>query len=186
MLVLITSHKQRNTWAKKIFLFPHGVWKDNIRCEILDRRPRSARNINWSLKRRVRPAGHSNRLVSSPCVFSGRWTTSQKGSPPQKKDTCELSLTAFYNTQSTSSKNKNINDIFIYLRVLFVVCQAVQYATPRLIVTRLYSWRLFWMVCWQQRCEINCLPPNMPVWRNLVSGNIWFRLEHLEVWHHES
>ena len=53
----------------------------NIRSVILD----------W----RQKPAGHSSRPVSFPCVFSSCHTTSQKGSPPQKKDMCELSLTAF-------------------------------------------------------------------------------------------
>ena len=54
----------------------------------------------WDLKRlykvckfglKQRPAGHSNIPVSSPCVFSGCCTTSQKGSLPQKKDMCKLS-----------------------------------------------------------------------------------------------
>ena len=50
------------------------------------------------------------------CVFSSRRTTSQKGSLPQKKDMCELSLHSYF-TQTSLSKNKNINYIFIYLRV---------------------------------------------------------------------
>ena len=49
--------------------------------------------ICWSLKRKERHVGLSSRPVSSPWVFSGYSTTSQKGSPPQMKDMCELSLT---------------------------------------------------------------------------------------------
>ena len=51
--------------------------------------------IRWSLKQRQRPTGQSSRPVSSTCVFSGHCTISQKGSLPQKKDMCELSLTVF-------------------------------------------------------------------------------------------
>ena len=64
-----------------MFILPHGTWRYNIRSV----------NLDW----RQRPDGHSSRPVSSSCVFSGRCTTSQKGSPPQKKDICELSLTVF-------------------------------------------------------------------------------------------
>ena len=98
-----------------------GTWKDNIRFVILDWRERSAGHssevgVRWSLKRRKRPVCHSSRLVSSSCVFSGRQTTSQKGSVPQKKDTWELSLTVFLlHTIFTVQKN-NMNYTPIYLR----------------------------------------------------------------------
>ena len=67
--------------VKRMFILPHGTWKDTIRYI----------NLDW----RQRPIGHSSRPVSFTCVFSGCRTTSQKGSPPQKKDICELSLTVF-------------------------------------------------------------------------------------------
>ena len=86
-----------------IFIYSHGTWKDNISSVILDWRQRSA--------------GRSSRPVLSSCVFSGRHTTSQKVSPPQKKHMCELSLYSYY-TQSSLSKNKNINYILIYLLLL--------------------------------------------------------------------
>ena len=70
--------------------------------------------VHWSLRQGERPAGYSSIPVSSSCVFSSRHTISQKGSPPQKKDMCELYS---YYTQSSPSKNKYINYIFIYLLV---------------------------------------------------------------------
>ena len=79
--------------------------KDIIRSVILGWRQRSAREIRWSLKRKGRSAGLSSEgreplitqedLSAPPCVFSGHRSTLQKGSPPQKKDMCELSLTVF-------------------------------------------------------------------------------------------
>ena len=53
-------------------------------------------------------------LSASPSVFSGRRTTLQKGSPPQKKDICKLYS---YFTQTLPSENKNINYILTYLRL---------------------------------------------------------------------
>ena len=74
--------------------------------------------VRWSLKRGGTPAGHSSRPVTSSRVFSGRCTTSQKGSPPQKKDMCELSLSDCIPTAHTlPSKNTNMNYMVIYLRV---------------------------------------------------------------------
>ena len=69
MWVPITRHKEKNTWMKRICIYPHGTWRDNIRSVILDRRQRSG----WSLKRRgeirlsfkwrERPAGYSSKHV---------------------------------------------------------------------------------------------------------------------------
>ena len=73
--------------------------------------------VRWSLEQRERPTGPSSRPVSSSCVFCGPRTTSQKGSPPQKKDMCKISDCIPTYTQSSLSKNKDINYIFIYLRV---------------------------------------------------------------------
>ena len=101
MLVPITSHKQKNTSAKRIFINLHGTWNDNMRSVILDWRQRSSghssegeRSTGLSSKGGERPGGHSSRHISSSCVFCRR-TTSQKRSPPQNKDTWELSLTLF-------------------------------------------------------------------------------------------
>ena len=86
--------------------------------------------IHWSLKQRERfagrssegkrSAGHSGKPVSSPALwmFSGRCTTSQKESPPQKKIFANSLWLYSYYPQSSPSKNKNINYIFKYLRVL--------------------------------------------------------------------
>ena len=72
----------------------------------------------WPLKQRGRSTGHSSKSVSSPpCMFYGCHTTSQKGSSPQMK-ICANSLWLYsYFTQTSPSKNKNINYIFIYLQV---------------------------------------------------------------------
>ena len=52
--------------------------------------------IHWSLKWRKRPTSHSSKPVSSPRVCSpGCHSNSHKGSLPQKKDMCKLSLTVF-------------------------------------------------------------------------------------------
>ena len=74
--------------------------------------------VRRSLKRRERPAGHWSIPVISSSVFSGRRTSSQKG-PRYKRKICANSLWLYsYYTQSSPSKNKNMNYIFINLRVL--------------------------------------------------------------------
>ena len=73
--------------------------------------------VCWSHKRRERPTGHSSRPVSSSCVFSDRRTTSQKG-PRSRRKICANSLWQYpYYTQSSPSKNENVNYIFVYLQV---------------------------------------------------------------------
>ena len=98
---MITGYQQKNTWAKKIFIYPHGTWKDNKISVILDWRQRSAgrpdegeRSARLLSKRRNLWVTQAN----MSCVFSSCPTTSQKGSP--------------------RSNIKNINYNFIYLRVL--------------------------------------------------------------------
>ena len=99
--------------------------KNNIRSVILDWRKISAghssegeRSVGLSSKGRDPLVIHAN-LSAPPYVFSGRSAHTHKGSPPQKKDMCELSLWLYsYFTQTSPSKNKNTNYIFIYLRVL--------------------------------------------------------------------
>ena len=87
--------------AKRMFIFPHGTWKDNIRSVIWDWRQRSAGRSSEGERSAVLSSEWRDSLVTQanlsapPCVFSGYRTTSQKGSPPQKKDMCELSLTVF-------------------------------------------------------------------------------------------
>ena len=78
MQVLRTSHKQKNMWVKRIFIYRHGTWKDNIRSVILDKA-----KIHCSLKLTL--------TLTSLCVFSSCHITSQKGSPPQKKNVQTLS-----------------------------------------------------------------------------------------------
>ena len=81
--------------------------------------------IRWSLKRREGPADHSSQPVGfSVCVLRSSFYFTQKGPHHRRK----ISANSLYFTQTSLSKNKNINHIFIYERVL-VVCLAVQYTT---------------------------------------------------------
>ena len=161
MYVPITGHKQKITWVKRIFVYLHGTWKDNIRSVILDWRQRSARETHWPLKQRERSAGHSSergrsaclssRPVFSPCVFSSRRrTTSQKGSPAIEERyvrTLSLSLSLSlslwlysYYTQSSTLKNKNTNYIFIHLRVLrCLVSGAIYFTLSKYCLLRIIS-----------------------------------------------
>ena len=92
-----------------MFILPHGTWKDNIRSVNFDWRKRSAsRSSEWRDLQVTR--------ANMSCVFSSRFTISQKVSPGRKICANSLSLYSYY-TQSSPSKNKNINYIFIYLRV---------------------------------------------------------------------
>ena len=93
--------------------FRIGTWKDNVSSVNLDWRRRST----GRLSKGDRPAGHSSRPVSYSCVFSGHRTTSQKD-PRHRRKKCAMSRLLYsYSTQSSPSKNKNINYILIYLRV---------------------------------------------------------------------
>ena len=86
-----------------------------------------------------------------PRVFLGRRTTLQEGSPPQKKDMCELSLT------SSPSKNKNINYIFIYLRVFRclssgMICDKISGCSKlaQMEYNTMHDWLgkvIYWEVC---------------------------------------
>ena len=66
-------------------------------------------DIRLSLKRRGRSASLPRKPVSFPCVFPGR----------HRRKICANSLWLYsYFTQTSPSKNKNINYIFINLQVL--------------------------------------------------------------------
>ena len=101
-----------------MFILPHGTWKDNIKSVILDWRQKSVgRSSEGDRSSSLSNKGRDVRVTQSnmSCVFSGRRTTSQIGSPPQKKWVKSFWVYS-YCTQSSPSKNKNINYIFIYLR----------------------------------------------------------------------
>ena len=80
--------------------------------------------IRWSLKRRGEfrwslRRGRRDPLVTQAdlsCVFSARRTTSQKGSPPQKKDMCELCSDCIPTTHNHRCRRIKIL-IVLYLRV---------------------------------------------------------------------
>ena len=86
-----------------MFILTHGTWKDNITFVILDWR--------WIT------TGNSRRPVSSPCVFLAV-ALHHKKAPCHKRKICANSLWQYsYYTQSSPSKNKNMNHSVIYLRV---------------------------------------------------------------------
>ena len=130
----LTSHKQKNSrseddvytsaWdSKRWYKVSNFGLKAEIQWSL-----KWKGEVRWSLKRREKPVGHSRRPVSSPCVFTGCRTISQKRSPPHK--ICANSLWLYsYDTLSSLSKNKNINYIFIYLRVLRCLSSGSIYAT---------------------------------------------------------
>ena len=101
---------------------------DYIRSVILDWRKESAREIcwkdlqvtqskeetRWPLKRRGRSAGHSRKPVGSPlCVLRPLHYFTKRG-PRHRRKIWANSLWLYpYFTQTSPSKNKNINYIFI-------------------------------------------------------------------------
>ena len=85
------------------------------------------REVHWSLKRR----GEVRWSLKQTChVFSGRRSNTHKGSPPQKKDMCKLS-DCIPTSHTLPSKNKNINYIFIYRRVLCCLSSGAIYYNSR-------------------------------------------------------
>ena len=118
-----------------MFILPHGIWKDNIRSVNLDWRQRSAsrssegeRSAGLSGERRDLRVTQTN----MSCVFSGRRSNTHKGSPLQKKDMRELSLSlsdCIPTSHTSLSKNENINYMFIYLRVLRCLSSGPKYDT---------------------------------------------------------
>ena len=127
----ITSHKQkkcvrRREWSyflmglEKLYKVSHFRTEGEIQWSLKRRG-----EVCWSLKRRERPAGHSSRPVISSCVFSGRRTTSQKGSPRYVRTLSNCIPTL----HASPSKNKNIDYMVIYLRVLRCLSCGSIYAT---------------------------------------------------------
>ena len=147
MYVPITNHKQKNTWAKRIFIYPHGTWKANIRCVILDWRQRSTGRSSEG----ERSAGCSNEgerstglsfegrdpLVtqadmSAPRVCFPAVALLHKKGPHHKRKIYGNHLLLYsYYTQSLPSKNKNIHYIFIYLGVLRCLSSGAIYDNNR-------------------------------------------------------
>ena len=110
---------------KKMFILPHGTWNDTIRSVILDWRKRSSGRSNEG----ERSAGLSSEgretLVtqadlSAPRVCPPTVALLHNRGPRHRRKICANSLTGCIPTftQSSPSKNKNMNYIFIYLRAL--------------------------------------------------------------------
>ena len=142
MLVPITSHKQKNTWVMRIFIYPHGTWKDYIRSVIWDWRQRSA---GYSSKGRDPLVTQADLLAPRVCS----WVIAQlhKKSPYHRRKISANSLWLYsYYTQLLPLENKNINYIFIYLRVLHCLSSDFIYVT--LWIMRPYTnpwWQIQWV-----------------------------------------
>ena len=94
--------------------------------------------VRWSLNRKETRC-LSSRPVSFSCVFSGRRTISQKGSQHRRKIGANSLWLYSYYTQSSPSKNKNINYICIYLRVFRCVSSGA-----------IYTWNYIVMICFRK------------------------------------
>ena len=97
-----------------MFIVPHGTWKDNIRSVVFDWRQRSA-----SCSSKGRDPLVTQADLSAPRECSSAVALLHKKGPLHRRKVCANSLWLYsYCTQSSPSKSKNINYIFIYLRGL--------------------------------------------------------------------
>ena len=137
-----------------MFILPHGTWKDNIRSVILDWRQRPAGHSSEGrvpvvTQMKARSSGHSNERersaglssegrdslitqadLSTPHVYSPAVALLHKKGPRYRRKICANSLWLYpYYTQSSPSKNKNINYIFIYLQVFHCLSSSSIYVT---------------------------------------------------------
>ena len=133
MGVPITSHEQKNTWGEEdVHTSAWDLKRQNKFCKFglkgeVQWSLKWRRKLRWSIKRREIPTGHSSGPISSSCLFFGRRTTSQKGSPSQKKDIYELFPTLFLHTHNR--RRIKIEILYLYIYEFFIVCPAVQYTT---------------------------------------------------------
>ena len=103
-----------------MFILLNGTWKDKIKSVNLDWRRevgwshKRRGEIRWSLKRRERPAGHSSKYVV--CVFRPSHYYTKRFPATEERYARTLS-DCIPITQSSPSKIKNVDFIFIYLRV---------------------------------------------------------------------
>ena len=115
--------------AKWMFILPYGTWKDNIRFVNLDWRGdplitqaktkilwslKRKRVVRWSLKRRERSSGHPSKHVMSVLRPSLLYTQMVPATAEKYVRTFSDSIPT---SHTSPSKNKNINYMFIYLRV---------------------------------------------------------------------
>ena len=107
-----------------MFILPHGTWKDNIRSVMLNWRQKSARRSSEVGDLLVSLAEGREPLItqadlSAPRECSPTVALLHKKGPRYRRKICANSLRLYSNyTQSSPSKNRNINYISIYLRVL--------------------------------------------------------------------
>ena len=110
-----------------MFILLHGTCKDNIRSVILDWKQRSSgRSSEGERSTGLSSEGEGSTGLSSEerdlwvtqanmsCMFSGRRSNTHKGSPSQKKNMCELSLTVF-NWNHFEMRLLNLRINFFYL-----------------------------------------------------------------------
>ena len=101
----------------------HGTWKNNIKSVNLDWRQRSAGHSSEGELSAGLPSEGREPLVtqadmSAPHLCSSAVALLHNKGPRHRRKICANSLWLYYYyTQSSLWKNKNINYIFIYLRV---------------------------------------------------------------------
>ena len=108
-----------------------GTWNVNIRFVILDWRERSAgRSIKVERSASLSNEGRDLQVTQADmsCLFFARHTISQKSPRHWRKISANTLWLYSYYTQSSPSKNKDINYIFIYLGVLrYLSSDAIYY-----------------------------------------------------------
>ena len=115
-----------------MFILPRGIWKDNIRSLILDWRQRSSghsdegeRSASLSSEERDPLAIQAD--LSAPGACSPAIAQLHKKGPSHRRKICVNSFWLYsYDIQSSPSKNKHTNYIFIDLRVFGLFFPEVQ------------------------------------------------------------
>ena len=120
--------------AKRMFILMHGTWKENIRSEILNwRQISTGRSSEWGETPLVSQAKGRDPLVtqadlSVPRMCSPAVALLHNKGPRHRRKRCANSFWLYYYyTQSSPSKNKDINYICIYLRVFRCLSSGEEY-----------------------------------------------------------
>ena len=117
--------------AKKMFIFPHRTWKDNIRFVILDWRQRSSSRSHAGKRHACLSTEGRDPLVtqadlSAPRVSSPAVTLLHKKGPRHRRKICANSLWLYsYYTQASPTKNKNTNHVYIYIYIYLRVLRCL-------------------------------------------------------------
>ena len=152
-----------------MFILPHETWKDNIMSLILDWKQRSSGLSNKEERSTCLSSERRDPLVtqadlSAPGVCTPAVALLHKKGLRHRRKKCENSLWLYPNcTQSSLSKNKNIDYIFIHLRVLLCLSRGPKCDN--------YHWLLFDVLSNERFLSLHYLNGGSCSW-----GKIWWRL----------